>query len=95
MSLLPAGTSETISPMKEPIPAPRAAGNGPAVIAKKAGITTPGRNSPKPKGVEIKLVAALTIAYNAAQIAADATSLALLLVDQDLYITLRGVRDIY
>ncbi|MHB1867473.1 MAG: hypothetical protein ACYCPP_00835 [Nitrososphaerales archaeon] len=69
--------------MKEPIPAPRAAGKGPAVMAKKAGITTPGRNSPKPNGVVMKLVAALTIAYSAAQIAADATSLALPFIDQD------------
>ena len=63
-----------MSPMKEPTPAPIAAGTGPETSAKNTGITMPGRNSPIPKGVLIKLVKPLAIAYKAAHIAAVATN---------------------
>ena len=73
--LRPSGTRVNISPMNEPTPAPIAAGRGPETSAKNTGITTPGRNSPIPKGVLIKLVKPLTIAYSAAHMAAVATNL--------------------
>ncbi|MDG6923783.1 MAG: hypothetical protein JRN67_10880, partial [Nitrososphaerota archaeon] len=62
--------------------------------AKKAGITPPGLNSPIPHGVRMKLVAAFTIAYKAAHIAADAISLTLLL-EKLLYITPHVISEIY
>ena len=74
--LPPLGTREIISAMNDPTPAPIAAGIGPATIAKKAGITIPGLNSPTPHGVLRLEVKASKIAYNAAHIAADATNLA-------------------
>jgi hypothetical protein len=72
-----------MSAIKEPTPAPIAAGKGPATIAKNTGITIPGRNSPTPQGVRRVEVNASKIAYNAAHIAAEATNLELLIGRSD------------
>ncbi len=85
--LPPLGTKETMSATKEPIPAPIAAGRGPATIAKKTGMTIPGLNSPIPQGVRRVEVKASNKAYSAAQIAAFATNF-------DLFITISRFRNL-